>query len=797
MSFSGTIITPTIAVSGSPILLGPYAKTPLSIKNISASTATAIQATIPAGLNQHLTQDASNCASLAPGASCQLVFTATDGTAYSSTALPIAGSNTNTVTSQLGLGLPYVANNIVNKLALDTSTNTLYMGGTFTAVGPNTGTGVPVDATSGLPENNYARVGMNIRAVVPDGTGGWYIGGAFNYVNNTSRSRIAHILSDGTLDANFNFVLNATGVFALALKDNILYAGGDFTTVNGATQRYVAAINTTTGGLVANWNPNPNAAVYTLATQGSTLYMGGNFTTVNGAAHLRIAAVDISTGTPNNNWNPGVNAIVYSIALSNDTIFVGGSFTQSAGQTINGLAAFDLASGALKTTWNANLIGGATVSVTALLYNNNVLYAGGNFSFAGGLARSYIAAFDPTNGALVTSWDANAGNIVNTLAVNTNTNTLYVGGSFVTMGGQPRNRIAAVALSNGQLITSWDPNANNVVNAIGLQNNLVYLGGAFSSVGGAITRNRLAAIDIATGLPTSWNPNLSGPISAIAFDNNNVYVGGNFTTVGGVSRNNFAALSKTNGTPNVAWPDATGGAVASLLLTNDTLYLGGAFTTVGGQARSRLAALNLSSGTLITSWNPNVTGTTVSAMTYDFSANAIYVGGTFTAISGATRSNLASVDATSGQPNTWDPQANNSVTALLQSGSTLYVGGAFTTMGGITRNSAAAFNMTTSTGTLNSWNPNATAPANNGVFTIGKWENVIFIGGFFNGIVAGTSNLASVDASLGTVSSWRPNLLGSANSIIVNGSTVFGGGMMTGFNTEVSGGVGFIPQPTP
>ena len=72
--------------------------------------------------------------------------------------------------------------------------------------------------------------------------------------------------------------------------------------------------------------------------------------------------------------------------------------------------------------------------------------------------------------------------------------------------------------------------------------------------------------------------------------------------------------------------------------------------------------------------------------------NTIYLGGTFTGLqdpaSSATTtvSNLAGIDATTGQPTSFAPAVNGEVFALAQSpdGSTLYAAGNFTTVGGKT-----------------------------------------------------------------------------------------------------------------
>ncbi|HLE32849.1 MAG TPA: hypothetical protein VJB38_09595, partial [Bacteroidota bacterium] len=157
----------------------------------------------------------------------------------------------------------YVTNGTVR--AVLANGNTIYIAGDFTIVGPYTGSGVALDTASGAYDAAFPKVNGTIRAVVPDGAGGFYIGGNFTSVGGVVRNRVAHIKSDKTLDAT--------------------------------------------------WNPNANGVVYALAGSGSTLYAGGEFTAIGGQARLNIAALDSSTGAATS-WNPSSNFMVFALALS-------------------------------------------------------------------------------------------------------------------------------------------------------------------------------------------------------------------------------------------------------------------------------------------------------------------------------------------------------------------------------------------------------------------------------------------------------------------------------------------------
>ncbi|HOJ63922.1 MAG TPA: delta-60 repeat domain-containing protein, partial [Spirochaetota bacterium] len=99
-------------------------------------------------------------------------------------------------------------------------------------VGPNCGYGVPINTGDGKPAVNLPtmpKVNGTILCAIPDGNGGWYIGGNFTKIGTVTRNHIARINSDGSLhtwnpDAN-------NPVFALAISGSIVYAGGTFTSI--------------------------------------------------------------------------------------------------------------------------------------------------------------------------------------------------------------------------------------------------------------------------------------------------------------------------------------------------------------------------------------------------------------------------------------------------------------------------------------------------------------------------------------------------------------------------------------
>ena len=78
--------------------------------------------------------------------------------------------------------------------AVALSGSTLYLGGRFSRVGPATGCGVPLATSTGTAASGFPRVDGPVYAAVPDGSGGWFIGGDFDAVGDSARSNLAHVL---------------------------------------------------------------------------------------------------------------------------------------------------------------------------------------------------------------------------------------------------------------------------------------------------------------------------------------------------------------------------------------------------------------------------------------------------------------------------------------------------------------------------------------------------------------------------------------------------------------------------
>ncbi|HEX5218698.1 MAG TPA: hypothetical protein VFZ59_03960 [Verrucomicrobiae bacterium] len=636
----------------------------------------------------------------------------------------------------------------------------LYMGGDFHYVGPVTGGAVLLNATSGVRSNGFPKVSGTVNVIIPDGSGGWYLGGNFGKIGGQVRYCLAHVLSDFSVDPTI--AVDVLGdVTGLVLVGHTLYVSGNFPIIGGQFRTCLAAIDVTTG-LVQAWDPAlngpPARSVNAIAVSGNTLYIGGLFNSVGGQSRTNIAALDLTTGLATS-WNPGANGRVHALLVAANTVYAGGAFTTIGGAARRNVAALDKTTGSA-TVWADDNANG---TVFSLALSGSTLYVGGTFTRIGGATtRHALAALDASSGA-ATPWDPGissvvgnpaAGGIVYSLVVANG--SIYVGGYFKVCGGQNRFYLAALDPATG-LATSWNPGADFTARALAVSGNTVLAGGEFTSVGG-VHRSNLAALDIVTGAATSWSPTTEyyGTVNALAVTNDLVYVGGRFTNILGQIRRGIGAINRTDGTVN-PWNPAPGGnpSVQSLLLSGGLLYAGGSFYNIGGQNRTNLVALDTTTA-LATSWSPNPNSAgTVNAMA--LSGNLLYVGGRFTSIGGQSRNYLAALDSATGVAASWNPAPNNQVNSLAVDGARIYAGGTFTSVGGLPRGGIAAWNSGTGN-VITNWDSDLQLSSSGirDVQSIAPAGSSIYIAGNFSygPGVGGTYTVSELDTTTGATTPW-------------------------------------------
>ena len=85
---------------------------------------------------------------------------------------------------------------------------------------------------------------------------------------------------------------------------------------------------------------------------------------------------------------PAWTARVYALAVSGSTLYAGGDFTSAGGAPANHIAAWN------GSSWSALGSGMDGYAVYALAVSGSTLYAGGDFTTAGGVPANHIAAWN-------------------------------------------------------------------------------------------------------------------------------------------------------------------------------------------------------------------------------------------------------------------------------------------------------------------------------------------------------------------------------------------------------------------
>ncbi len=510
-----------------------------------------------------------------------------------------------------------------------------FLGGQFTWAGPRTGSGVPVNATSGV-RTSVPRVNGPVHAAAADAVGGWYVGGQFVFAGGKTRNNAARVTSVGGVAA-WNPSVNGV-VTAVAVRGTVVYLGGSFSNVGGQARNNLAAVTSDTGAVLP-WNPGSSSAVSALAVSadGATVYAGGS---------SGVNAYSAGTGA-NLSWGSAVSGAVTALATSGDSVYVGADTAATA---------VDAASGSV-AAWSVPTDG----AVRALAVSGGTAYLGGAFTTVAGQPRSRLAAI--TDGA-VTAWNPGANGTVNSVQLSADAATLYTGGDYTTLAGQSRNRTGAVGTATGTA-TSWHPSTEAAVTTVVASGSQLLVGGLFDMLNGLPRRN--AAALLANGeVDPAWNPNPDDLVYAIdtSADGAIVFLGGKFLNLGTAARSKLAAVNATTGAvlSRTSWPTGVNGNVRAIEVSGSRLYVGGVFTRAGGIDTGRLVALNAANGAIDTAFLPQPNGT-VRALLVSPDGTKVYATGEYNTIAGVSRPGAAELVATTGAATAFAPTSGGVVLA--------------------------------------------------------------------------------------------------------------------------------------
>lgn len=677
-------------------------------------------------------------------------------------------------------------------VVLELSDGSILIAGTFTQVEGMSRTGIAKLNVDGTLDTSFdAQATGSISAVAVQSDGKILVGGSFTGMGGETRNRLARLNADGSLDTDFNPNVSSS-VLAIALEsDGQILIGGTFSTVSDdlTSRSNIARLNED-GTVDLSFDPDSNNTVYALAVQSDgKILVGGTFTDVGGGGIELLARLD-EDGTADTGFDPDVaGSLIRTIAVESDgSVVFGGSFASVGGVSVDNFARVG-SDGAVDDTFLLNpngavrgiaiqedgdilvcgefsTIGGQVVGRLARLsvsgavdsgfvpnlnancysvfeQSDGRILAGGIFTTAGAsmLTRNRCARFT-ADGSLEQDFDPGADATVYSLAIQVD-GQILLGGSFTMVDGTARNRVARVNPA-GEIDSSFNPNADGDVNAFAIQDDSdIVIGGAFTDLNGT-ARSRLARYSSAGTLDSGFDPAVNDTVHALAVESDgSILVGGSFTEIDGdpdpIARNGLLRLTSAGELDTAFDPNVEGGNVYAIAVQDDgTILIGGSFTTVGSVARAGLAKLN-SDGSLDTSFDPSAAGDVYSICVQP--DGQILVGGDFTTLAGSSVTRLGRLDPDGSLDGAFASSANGPVHSIvLQADESILVGGDFTAAGGQTRNNIAKLD---SVGTADAdFDPDADGIVHSvAVRTDGK---VVFCGEFANVGAASRSRIAQV-----------------------------------------------------
>lgn len=576
----------------------------------------------------------------------------------------------------------------------------ILMGGTFTSVQGVTRNGLVRLGTDGKLDPSFStNVNGPVLAAVQQSDGTIVIAGSFTQVKGVTRNYMARLKADGSLDDGYNPAPNSPVYTLILQSDSRIVAGGAFTTLSplGTTEAvsrsHLARINTD-GSLDLNFTAQTNDTIWTTYQQADgKILLGGAFSvllptgTTTSASRQAIARIN-ADGTLDTTFAPIVNGSVFAIAVqpTDNKVVLGGSFSQVAGKSDttatnrSNIARFG-SDGTLDAGYNPNPSG----PVYALLaQSDGSIVMSGNFlsltpNSGATYARSYVARLKST-GEIDDSFnlylDILPGNQVVALA--NSASKLLIGGAFAQIGQNNirRSRIARVN-SDGTVDTSFDLDssigAGITVNALTLQyDGRVFAAGNFANIAG--TGSTSLARFYSDSMPdTTFVPNINGTVYTVA---EAPIVGTPVST-----QRAGIALLESNGRLRSSFALDSTFLISSTIttvtvLSDGKILLTGTFSVNG--STTYLVRLN-ADGSLDTSFKLITTGAVNVARV--LSDGKILIGGSFTTLSDTTRNNIARLASDGSLDTAFSVATDAAVNEItIQSDGKILIGGSFSSV---------------------------------------------------------------------------------------------------------------------
>jgi len=640
------------------------------------------------------------------------------------------------------------------------------VGGTFTHIaGQQHLHLVRLNADGSLDTGWNPAVDDMVTALAVDALGAVYVGGCFRAVNGVSRNYLAKVALDtGAVDPNWNPKPDQGCIDALAHDGNgHVYASGGFLHVNGDGHQRIAKLDAGGSGAPdASWAPTTDERIWTIAIDNDGLiYIGGDFTNISGATRVHAARLSPNAPGSADTWNPAPDCTVRTIAPDNaGSVYLGGCFIQLNGFFRPFVAKVSADTAQLDPNWGDSQAPDGSLHTLRIAANK--LYVGGEFHAIGSAAHAYVARLALTGSGAPDAWDplleSRAYQGVLALGVNSSGN-VALGGVFNRSNGLPRRGLAVVSAA-AALQPAVDATLPGQVEAIvALPAGGAIVGGTFNTAGG-VERNDLLRLQPDGSLDASWNPDPNGTVYSLVARGGSIYASGLFSQIGGQAVNGLARLSDSGVADTTFTPAAFGSQIAVDSAGNVYALLNGGLTRI------------LPNGSTDAGWTPNPDSSVLS-IAVD-ATDRLYAGGFFQHIGGQAIPYLARLHADGTADTSWVPAASNFVHAIApDTAGNVIVSGAFSQIGGTT-NFAGVAKLSASTALADAtWQTPACFSPHIALDTA---QTHVFLTGCYASLIRVTMASPAVDADgWGAQTSFFPNATINAVAVDATGKVHVGG----------------------
>jgi len=389
-------------------------------------------------------------------------------------------------------------------------------------------------------------------------------------------------------------------VEAIAIDGDTVYVGGTFTQIQMAldgeifNQPYLFAYSKSTGAILSEFDPVLNRPVRALQTtgEGTGIFAGGDFTIVNGETNRKGLIKLDAQGDRVPGFSARPNKRVYAMDRSGNTLYIGGTFDKISSVDAELLAAVDTVSGALLPKINLDFngvlsttttTGRASIDAIEVTSDDQLMLIVGNFTSINGVSRSRLALLELGDQTIVSNWNTDVFDVqcpsrkfpqyINGIDIAPDDSYFVTGTNGAALIGEP----ACDSILRFNLDDLTDTDAQPVwqtftgrdsVYEVAVSEHAVYTGGHFRWLNnafgldraraGAVARRGLAALDPLNGLPLlNWradrNPRGVG-VFALEIQPEGLYVGDDTDFLNGVEHPKFKFLPVTSN--SITRPDA-------------------------------------------------------------------------------------------------------------------------------------------------------------------------------------------------------------------------------------------------